>query len=356
MTAQKSKLYHFIKSKYIIWTKWEYMPMLATNIPVFICYLYYSLRSGSITFFKWANPGVPMGGAFGISKYDMMKDVSNPWLPKMLLIKKGQSVDQLINELNQNEIDYPIIIKPDIGERGFFVKKIIDENELKQYLSSMPCDMIVQKFIDLPHEYTLSFYSLPENPESFTITSICKKGFMQIKGDGIHTGRELMALDRRLYLQITRFENEHSEWLDKIIEKDQIILPEPVGNHNRGTAFFDARHLISKPLIDTYRNHCLNLKGIYIGRFDLKANSEQDFIKGNVNVLELNGVLGEPVHVYDPNYSPINAYKDLFSQWNTIYRISKLNRTSNRLSFSFKEAYQLVKEYFEHKKSLKSIR
>jgi hypothetical protein len=352
MAATESTFHRYLKTKYITWTKWEYMPMTFTNIPVFICYLYYALKSGSISFFKSANPGIPMGGAFGVSKIDMMENIPKELLPGMFLSLKGETIKQLKQRLIHEQIVYPIILKPDIGERGFFVKKISSETELDQYLNELPCDMIIQEFIDWPHEYTLSFNVMPDKPESFTITSICKKGFMEITGDGIHTGKALMANNPRYYLQIPKFEKQQFAWLDEVIPDGITIYPEPVGNHNRGTAFFDERHLITSRLIDQYRALCLGLDGIYIGRFDMKANSEADFLQGHIKIMELNGVFGEPVHVYDPSYSPIQAYKDLFRQWKLIYRISKMNKHGD--SYSIKKGYQIVRHYFMHKKSVKS--
>ncbi|MEP7322164.1 MAG: hypothetical protein ABI761_09600 [Saprospiraceae bacterium] len=354
MAATESALGRYIKTKYITWTKWEYMPMTFTNIPVFICYLYYSIKSGSISFFKAANPGIPMGGAFGVSKMDMMKNIPRDLLPGMFLSLKGETIKQLKQRLIHENIKYPLILKPDIGERGFFVKKILSETELDQYLKVVPCDMIIQEFIDLPLEYTLSFNVMPGKPESLSITSICKKGFMQITGDGIHTGRDLMAKNPRYYLQIPRFEKQGLTWLNEIIPKGITMYPEPVGNHNRGTAFYDQRYLIAPELIDQYRSLCLGLDRIYIGRFDIKARSEADFLHGNIKIMELNGVFGEPVHVYDPAYSPIQAYKDLFRQWNLIYRISDMNKQGDK--YSIKKGYDIVRHYFMHKKSVKSIK
>ncbi|MBP6793568.1 MAG: hypothetical protein KA143_00860 [Saprospiraceae bacterium] len=62
--------------------------------------------------------------------------------------------------------------------------------------------------------------------------------------------------------------------------------------------FLGARHLITNSLVETYKKIELRLNGIYFGRFDLKANSEEDFIRGNVKIMELNGMLCEPVHVF----------------------------------------------------------
>lgn len=323
------------------------------NIPVFFCYLYYCIRSGSISFFKTANPAVSMGGAFGVSKFDMLKDVPEAFMPKMFLMHEGESIDALIHKISVDRMQYPVILKPDIGERGFMVQKIDSESQLCALVTSLPCDMIVQEFIDLPCEYTLSFNSMPGNPDSFTITSICQKSFLHVKGDGKHTARELMNRVPRYFLQIDRFEKQKATWLDQIIPLNESIYPEPIGNHNRGTIFLDARHLITDTLIKNYKALCLSLNGIYIGRFDLKASTESDFINTRVKIMELNGVLGEPVHMYDPGYTWYRAYRDIFTQWKTIFTISRINKNIKTASPGLLDQIKIVYNYFIYKKDMK---
>jgi len=347
------KWIYALRLKKIKWSSWEFWPMPVAILPVVLCYLYYSLRSFNFLFFKKVNPSVPMAGAFGVSKHLMLKDIDSSFLPQMVLVKAGISIKQLIDQIDQNQISYPLIIKPNIGERGFLVQKIVSQSELARKYTTLPCDMIVQSFIDLREEYTVSFHFFPDVPSSFTITSICKKDFMRVTGDGSHTIRELMANTERYLLQIARFEKEDPDMLDMILKEGEEKILEAIGNHNRGTKFLDARHLIDNQLLETYKKMCLKLNGIYFGRFDLKANSKEDFIHGNVKIMELNGVFGEPVHVYDPDYTCFKAYKDLFAQWKTIFKISQSNKM-NYAGTGFIEGIKALAFYKNYKKQLSS--
>ncbi len=347
-------LNHSFRLQKSIWTKWEYWPMSIAILPVVLCYLYYSFRSFNFLFFKKVNPGVPMGGAFGVSKYIMLRDIDPELLPSTVLAKAGTSILSLIKMIDTNRISYPIILKPDIGERGFLVQQILSPTELMDRYTTLPCDMIVQSFIDLKEEYTVSFHHFPHDPSSFAVTSICKKDFMHVTGDGNRTIRELMAITDRYLLQLARFERQHHDLLDYVLKKGEVKLLESVGNHSRGTMFLDARYLITNSLVETYKKIVLRLNGIYFGRFDLKANSEEDFIRGNVKIMELNGVLGEPVHVYDPNYTFIKAYKDLFAQWKIIYRISRVAR-SNSKDTGFIEGIKALFYYRNYKKQMAAV-
>ena len=335
----------------IKWSKWEYWPFSIAILPVVFCYLYYSLKSFHFLFFKKVNPAVPMGGAFGVSKHLMLRDIEPELLPDMVFAKAGTTVENLIELIKTNRITYPCILKPDIGERGFFVQKVLSESHLTRQYTVLPCDMIVQSFVDLNEEYTVSFHHFPGSPSTFAITSVCKKYFMQVTGDGTSTIRQLMNGIDRYLLQLARFEKDQPGLLDLILRKGEVKILESVGNHSRGTTFLDARHLISPQLLDTYKRICSKLHGLYFGRFDLKANSEQDFIQGRVKIMELNGVLGEPVHVYDPGYNFIKAYRDLFAQWKIIYKISK-QAGSKANDTGFVEGIRALLMYRKYKKQM----
>ena len=50
-------------------------------------------------------------------------------------------------------LKFPVIFKPDIGERGWMVQKIHNEDDASQYLNKVPIDFLIQEFLDLPLEF-----------------------------------------------------------------------------------------------------------------------------------------------------------------------------------------------------------
>ena len=113
---------------------------------------------------------------------------------------------------------------------------------------------------------------------------------------------------------------------------------EPIGNHNRGTRFFDASHLISNELTDTIDEIAKGIDGFYYGRFDVKTRSEEDFKKGKIIVLEVNGANSEPTHIYDSKFSLIQAYKEVQRHFDIQFEIA----IKNPKTYSSVEFYQAV--------------
>ena len=42
-------------------------------------------------------------------------------------------------------------------------------------------------------------------------------------------------------------------------------------------------------------------------------------------IIEVNGVNSEPAHIYEPSYSLLKAYRDIFHHMEIIYEISEMN-------------------------------
>ena len=68
------------------------------------------------------------------------------------------------------------------------------------------------------------------------------------------------------------------------------------------------------------------LPGFYYGRFDIKFKSWEAIQKGeDFKIIEVNGVNSEPTHTYQPAYSILKAYRDIFHHMEIIYEISEMN-------------------------------
>src|SRR4051812_659983 len=102
---------------------WEYWPFGIIQFPLFFYYPWLALKARSFTFFCGSNPGIVMGGMFGESKFEVLQKVPGKIVPKTILVKRPESV-QSVWETIKNEFVLPVIFKPDLGERGFMVKRI----------------------------------------------------------------------------------------------------------------------------------------------------------------------------------------------------------------------------------------
>lgn len=337
------------------WSAWEYMPWWLANVPMYGFWLWFAARARHLVFFSNVNPDIPLGGAMGESKYDILQLLPPEIVPKTLLVRGGESFENVELALEKSGIGYPLIAKPDVGERGFLVKKINTPGELKAHLGRFPANFIIQEFLTLPVEMTVLFHRFPAANERFGISSVCIKEFLSVRGDGVSTVRALMEQNTRAVFQLERFEREFSEVLEKIPADSETLLLEPIGNHCRGTKFLNGNHLIDAPLLSAFEQICGQLPGVLLGRFDLKCESVEALHRGEFKVMELNGVFGEPAHVYDPSFGMWRAYRDFYRHWRLLFDLNRAQVRRGIHPTPHREAWQHVRQYFRYKKQMEAL-
>src|SRR5690606_345194 len=177
-------------------------------------------------------------------------------------------------------------------------------------------------FVDLPLEFGVFYAKLPHEKYG-QILSITGKEFLVYKSDENSTLKEFVENHPRAVSRIHYLKNKFHEQWEKILPPNTEILLEPIGNHNRGTRFFDASHLISEKLTHKIDEIAKGIEGFHYGRFDVKSHSEFDFSEGKFIILEVNGANSEPTHVYDSKFSVFQAYKEVKRHFDVQYAISK---------------------------------
>lgn len=336
------------------WTVWEYMPWWIANVPVYGFWLWHSLRSRHFFFFSNVNPSIPLGGAMGESKSEILKLLPQEVVPKWAYVATGASANEVIASLERAGINFPLVAKPDVGERGFLVKKIDSLDMLLRYLQQWPTPFILQEFLTQPQEASVLFHRFPGEPGRFAITSICLKEFLRVRGDGVSSIRVLMELDTRSAFQIGRFERDFSELMEKVPAVGEEILLEPIGNHARGTKFLNGNNLIDAQLQSAFEAVCRNIEGVHYGRFDLKFQDAAALRRGEFKTMELNGVFGEPAHIYDPNYGTWCAYRDIWRHWEVLFQLHKAQKDRGIQPTSSAEGCRFIWSYFRYKRTLES--
>ena len=333
-------------------TQWEYYPWWLANIPVYGYWLWFAARARHLFFFSNVNPVIPLGGAMGESKWDILELLPPEIVPKTILVEAGADFDSLLSALEQAGIEFPLIAKPDVGERGFLVKKIENPEILRGYLSRWNAKFILQEFLALPVEASVLYHVFPGEGGAFGITSVCIKEFLSVKGDGVSSIGQLMTKNARSAFQLPRFEQDFPEILQKTPTAGETVLLEPIGNHSRGTKFLNGNHLISPEMLAVFEPICRQICGVQYARFDLKSTSLEALQRGAFKVMELNGVLGEPAHIYDPGHGMIRAYRDLYQHWRLLFRLNQAQRKMGVHPTPLGEAFRFARGYFRYKKML----
>ena len=331
---------------------WEFWPAYISNIPLAFIMAWFALRARRPFFFTAVNPVIETGGTWGESKFNILDRIPAAYLPKTVFVEKGTGFEAALAMAKSAGLPFPLIAKPNVGERGMLVSKIKDEQGLRRYMTAYQMDVILQEFLDLPVELAVMHHRFPGAPKG-SVTSICIKELLQVTGDGVSTIRQLMAAYPRALLQLPRFEAGPAAWLDNIPPAGQTVELEPIGNHCRGTMFLNGNAHIDEALTAVFDEVAFQMDDIYYGRFDLKCTSIEDIRNGHgFMVMEYNGIAAEPAHIYDPSYPLPKKFRDMYRHWKTIYEIYKVQKANGVACMTIPEATESLKKYFAYKKSV----
>lgn len=294
--------------------------------PMFIYGPILALRSRSIAFFSAANPGLYLSGLGMESKFATIQKIPMPYRPKSILVRTEDNWETIQQQLEDADIHFPVIAKPDVGFRGLLVRKITQPAELQTYLKKYPFPFLVQEFLPHPTEVGVLYYRYP-NQQKGIISSLTLKEFLHVEGDGYSTVQALVEKKPRAKLQMERLRTNHADLLQTIPPAGQRISLGVIGNHSKGTAFINGNHLIDEELIAIFDRIARQIEGFHFGRFDIKCESLESLKKrGPLKVIELNGICSEPTHIYDPSRSTyFGALRDVMKHWSIIRRVSYAN-------------------------------
>ncbi len=285
------------------------------------------------------------------SKKEIYDLIPPEYYPKTILIQPNDDLETILQRINSENIQFPLIAKPDIGLRGTAVKKISNADELASYFSKANFNVLIQSLIPYENEIGLFYVKLPNQPGK--ITGIVAKEFMILTGNGKNTIRELLHQDKRYLLQLEVLEQEYKEKLNTILNKGETINLVPYGNHCRGTKFVDASHEITPEMIESFNTICNQIEGFYFGRMDIMYQSYEVLAQGkNFQIIEINGAISEPTHMYDPKHSLLFGWKELTRHFHYMYLISKNNHKKGVKYLTFKEG---VREFKKHQKYYNTI-
>ncbi len=305
---------------------WEYWSSHAFYFPMYVWGPLLALRSGHPAFFTTANPGIFTGGFGFESKYETILKIPEPYRPKTTLAKATDDFPTILEKMACAGIHFPLIAKPDMGFRGFLVKKIDTAHELQAYLEKYKTDFIIQEFVWREGEFGVLYHRLP-GETSGKITSVTLKEFLSVIGDGHSSVLELVEQNPRALLQLERLHETHPHLLPTVPAAGEQVALGVIGNHSKGTRFISGNHLIDNELEATFDKIADQIPGFNYGRFDIKCDSWDELKQGkNMTILEINGVCSEPTHVYDPEKMTYpRALLEIMKHWAIVEKIARAN-------------------------------
>ena len=325
--------------------RWEFWPAWLFYAPVMLWVLILSFRYRGLATMTASNPGIPDGGLVGESKFDILQQLpAKDTIPSARLAANSgtDNVSHALAVMQGQRWVFPIVLKPDVGQRGVGVRLIRSVDQLAAYLSAARGDIVMQPFHEGPYEAGVFYYRFPGERRG-RIFSITDKQFPVLVGDGHSTVAELIDAHSRYRLQRRVFLRRHRAIADVVLARGERLPLAIAGNHAQGTMFRDGAHLVTPELerrIDEIAGH---VPGFFIGRFDVRYRDVEAFKAGrDLAIVELNGASAESTNIYDPDTPLRSAYRTLFEQWSLVFAIGAANRDRGAVPTSRRRLARLV--------------
>jgi hypothetical protein len=334
---------------------WETWPWIAKYIPIIPAWLWLCLKARSFWFFTSSNPTLTFGGYEGESKKEMYAQLPEHSYPRTTYIKPQVDFTDVVRIFVENNFEFPVAVKPDIGMMGYLFRKINSWEELRSYHERMPVEYILQEFVQYPLEVSVFYYRFP-NQKKGTITGFVRKDYLQVTGNGKSTLLDLILNYPRVRYRIPEMKAKHAPRLHDVIPAGEIYCLSEALNLSRGGQLVSLEHEKDEKLLRVFDELSHYAKHFYYGRYDIKCKSIEDLKQGkNYYILEFNGSGAEPHHVYGSNNSLFRALYILCQHWNILYKISKYNKENGVEYWNFKRGIQQLAFSRRHFRKLANL-
>ncbi len=331
-------------------TRWEYWPMWAVYPPVVVYVLWLASRHGGLTTCTATNPGMgAAGGLAGESKSEILRGLTGAAerVAAWAVIEAGGLAERAAavaafqdEQVARDGVAWPVVLKPDVGERGRGVVIARNEAQVRAKLAEDASRLIAQAYV--PGAEFGVFYTRRPGAARGAIFAITDKRTLAVSGDGRSTLEELILGDDRALGMAAYLLTEYAGRLAEVPAEGEAVMLAELGTHCRGALFLDGTHLRTDALEAAVDEVSRAYDGFYFGRYDVRTESAEALRRGEFAVIELNGLSGEATSIYDPRHTVWFGWRTLCTQWRMAYEIGASNRARGARTWTLREVWRLV--------------
>lgn len=295
-------------------------------LPVVVYILYLCGRYRRLSFLS-VNPGLPMSGLIGERKADSLSQLQDvPELARFAVLELAGDLDARLGAIEKlmqtHGFDFPVVFKPDFGQRGQDVAVVRTPERMQDYLSHAEGRLIIQEYVG-GLEFGVFYMRFP-GPNEGRIYSITEKTFPVVAGDGLSTLEHLLMANPRTHYMADFLLNLHADRLDWVLHDGEEFQVVEIGSHCRGSVFLNGSQHITPELTQVIDRVSRRIDGFNFGRYDVRVPNLASLRNGrDLKVLEVNGVTSESTNIYDPEHSLVDAYRILLKQWRHAFEIGE---------------------------------
>jgi pimeloyl-ACP methyl ester carboxylesterase/membrane protein DedA with SNARE-associated domain len=326
-------------------TRWEFWPIWAIYGPLVPSFLAMAVRHRSLRAPTLVNPAIPGGGLAGESKAaieDALDRVPEHAI-ETTVVESG-SPEKRLREIeafaSRATVGFPIVLKPDVGERGRGVLIAKSLSEVATYLDGEDGRLLAQSFIS-GEEFGLFILRRP-NASRGELFSIARKSPRYVTGNGRDTIERLILTDRICSPMAPRLLRINENRLDEVPATDLRVRVTQLGTHSLGCRFLVGEDLRSRELEAAVERLSVAID-VDCGRYDVLAADEAALSRGEFKVVEFNGLTGEAAHMYDPRYGLFAGLRILNAQWAAAFEIGAAHLAAGRRPLSYRALMELVR-------------
>lgn len=335
------------------WESWHYH---VKYVPIAPVWLWYCIKARSLWFFTAANPTITFGGFEGEGKKEIYDQLPKKSYPESIFISANDSFEQVKEQVKMKGMQYPLVVKPDVGAMGYLFRRISNEQQLERYHAFMDIDYIVQEWVQYPMELSVFYYRMPDR-EKGIITGMLMKEMPVVEGDGVSTLSDLISNHAILRLNYDNICLRHKAQIKKVLPAGKRFVLSHASNRSQGGRLVNLNHEIDEKLCRVFDNLSNHSRHFYYGRYDVKCESLEALREGrNFSILEYNGSGAGIQHVYGNRLSLWRACYTIVKHWEKLYQISRYNKRVHDIAYwKFSEGRRFLNRAMMHLRKLKSM-
>lgn len=315
------------------WTRHEFWPPFILKIPPLIHFWLQAVVHRSFTVFTLASRGLgddgghPAGSKF--EHYTNFFSENNDALSAAVSVKTffvpaaeplDARLETALTIMRKNEISFPCVIKPDIGDGGVGVCIALSREHLRNWFEVNPDDAVLQELVG-GNEYEVVWSRRPGHKHG-RIQTVVQKDFVVVKGDGERKLEELIWADDTSVSNGKLFSRLNFKVATRVLAAGETYALAPIGSRSRGANFHsrpDLRIGEFSRLIDRLADACGDVHYLVL---DIRAPNDAALLAGRA--LKITGVKGAGAvaeTIFDGYVRMGAAYSSAFRQLSYCFKI-----------------------------------